>query len=199
MDQTLGHTTKLQSLLDSLNNGNPDAHEKVIEHACERLERLTRRMLRGYSRVKRWEQTGDVLQNSLLRLHRSLLQLRPKTPREFYGLAATQIRRELIDLARRHYADKGIGSNHETDRQEGVPRIEKAVVEPQDLESWTMFHEAVEALPNEQKEVFDLLWYEGMTQPEAGTLLGVSLKTVKRRWQAARLSIHSIMRGELPR
>ena len=88
-------------------------------------------MLREYSKVKRWEQTDDVLQNAMLRLHRSLVEVKPESPRQFYGLAATQIRRELIDLARHHYSEKGIGENHETDRQDGRPRAEKAVaVEP---------------------------------------------------------------------
>ena len=36
------------------------------------------------------------------------------------------------------------------------------------------------SLSDEQREVFDLLWYEGLTQPEAATVLGVSLKTVNR-------------------
>ena len=56
----------------------------------------------------------------------------------------------------------------------------------------------VEKLTDEQREVFDLLWYEGLTQPEAATILGVSLKTVKRRWQDARLFLFEAMRGEAP-
>jgi DNA-directed RNA polymerase specialized sigma24 family protein len=43
-----------------------------------------------------------------------------------------------------------------------------------------------------------LLWYEGLTQPEAATVLGVSLKTVKRRWQDARLFLFEAMKGEPP-
>jgi RNA polymerase sigma factor (sigma-70 family) len=190
----------LQSLLAGLSVGDADARNEIIEHACERLRRLTQRMLREYTKVKRWEQTDDVLQNAMLRLHRSLVQVKPESPRQFYGLAATQIRRELIDLARHHYSDKGVGSNHETDRQDGKPRAEKAVsVEPENLEDWTRFHEVVDDLPDDQREVFSLLWYEGMNQPEACSVLDVSLKTVKRRWQAARLAIHSAMTDDQPR
>jgi RNA polymerase sigma-70 factor (ECF subfamily) len=199
-NQPVGHTTKLQSLLAGLSVGDADARNEIIEHACERLRRLTQRMLREYTKVKRWEQTDDVLQNAMLRLHRSLVQVKPESPRQFYGLAATQIRRELIDLARHHYSDKGVGSNHETDRQDGKPRAEKAVsVEPENLEDWTRFHEVVDDLPDDQREVFSLLWYEGMNQPEACSVLDVSLKTVKRRWQAARLAIHSAMTDDQPR
>ena len=198
----VGHTTKLQSLLAGLGVGDTDAQNEIIEHACERLRKLTRRMLRDYTKVKRWEQTDDVLQNAMMRLHRSLIEVKPESPRQFYGLAATQIRRELIDLARHHYREKGIGANHETDKHEGAARVERAaanVIEPENLEDWTKFHEIVESLPDEQKEVFSLLWYEGLTQPEASSVLDISLRTVKRRWQAARLTIHSAMTDNQPR
>lgn len=48
-------------------------------------------------------------------------------------------------------------------------------------------------------EVFSLLWYEGLSQEEAAALLGVSLRTVKRRWQSARLKIAEAMGDEPPR
>ena len=46
------------------------AREALLSHAAGRLERLARMMLRGYPRLRRWEETGDVLQNALLRLDR---------------------------------------------------------------------------------------------------------------------------------
>jgi RNA polymerase sigma-70 factor (ECF subfamily) len=58
--------------------------------------------------------------------------------------------------------------------------------QPEDLEGWSAFHAQVEALPDEEREVVGLLFYEQMTQQEAATVLAVSLRTVKRRWQSAR-------------
>jgi len=201
-DTSVGHTEKLQSLLHEFKIGDSAAISKIIEHACDRLQKQTRKMLGDFSKVKRWELTDDVLQNSLIRLHRSLLEIKPESPRQFYGLAATQIRRELIDLARRHYAQTGIGQNHHTDNPNLPARINvssSTSVEPNSLEDWTRFHEAVEILPDEQKEVFELLWYQGFTQQEISTMLDVSLRTIKRRWQEARLTIHAAMDGEQPR
>ncbi len=40
--------------------------------ACERLTRLARKMLKDFGRVRRWEETDDVVQNALLRLYRTL-------------------------------------------------------------------------------------------------------------------------------
>ena len=76
-----GHTTRLQSLLRQHADGNETFSAEIIEHACERLERLTRKMLNGYRKVKRWEETGDVLQNAMIRLHRSLTLVKPASPR----------------------------------------------------------------------------------------------------------------------
>jgi RNA polymerase sigma-70 factor (ECF subfamily) len=40
-----------------------------------------------------------------------------------------------------------------------------------------------------------LLFYEGLTQEEAATVLGVSLRTLKRRWQSARCRLHDALNG----
>ncbi len=57
-------------------------------------------MLREFPNVRRLADTGDVFQGAILRLLRSLRQLDPPpaTMREFLGLAAAHIRRELLDL-----------------------------------------------------------------------------------------------------
>jgi len=186
----MGHTTKLRHWLTFLGQGDSEARGHVIDHACERLRLLTRKMLRGYPGVRRWSETDDVLQNAMIRLHRSLAEVKPQSPRQFYGLAATQIRRELIDLARHYYGAEGIGASHHTDGEKAVESAPHDHFIPENLESWTEFHEQVERLPDEQRDVVSLLWYEGLSQPEAARVLGISLATVKRRWQAARLVLY---------
>lgn len=193
-----GHTTRLNGWLAEMRRGDVTARNEVIAHACDRLRTLTHRMLRGFKRVRRWAETDDVLQNALLRLNRAMAEVQPESPRQFYALAAQQIRRELLDLARQHYGPHGIGTNHDTDRRPATEQQTDVAEEPSDLDAWTRFHEQVERLPDDQREVFDLLWYEGLTQPEAATVLGMSLKTVKRRWQDARLFLFEAMRGEPP-
>src|SRR5262249_22104976 len=70
--------------------------------------------------------------------------------------------------------------------------------EPSRLAAWSEFHEQIGALPDEEREVFDLLWYQGLSQAEAAELLEVSGRTVKRRRQAARLKLHEALQGEVP-
>lgn len=151
--------------------------------------------MRTNQRVRRWTETDDVLQNSLIRLHRSLAEVRPESARQFYGLATTHIRRELIDLARKHFGAEGVGANHLTDG--GIAAENKSnAAEPETIEAWAEFHEVVDDLPEPEREVVDLLWYEEMTQPEAAEVLGISLATLKRRWQSARIRLSEHLDGE---
>jgi DNA-directed RNA polymerase specialized sigma24 family protein len=199
MEGVRGHTTRLDRWLDGLRRGDVEARNEIIELACERLRTLARRMLRGYPGVRRWSETDDVLQGAMMRLHRSLAEVRPETARQFYGLAAAQIRRELIDLARHHNGPEGGGANHHTDGGGDAVGVEPdGRAGPQGRDDWTAFHEHAGRLPEGQRAVFGLLWYDGLTQPEAAAVLGVSLATLKRRWQEARISLFEAMRGEPP-
>ena len=57
------------------------------------------------------------------------------------------------------------------------------------LDDWAQFHQAVETLSDQEKEVVSLLYYQGLTQEAAAELMGVALRTVKLRWQSAKLNI----------
>jgi RNA polymerase sigma-70 factor (ECF subfamily) len=200
-------TIQIQGCIDRLRQGDGAAREELIGLACERMERLTRKMLRDYPRVHRWEQTQDVLQNASMRLYRSLEHVTPESVVDFFKLASLNIRRELLDLVKHYYGPRGMGKNHATvgNRPDsdgsGPPSpLEKPDVsgEPAHLAQWGEFHEHVEKLPDEEREVVDLLFYQGLTQEEAAAILKVSDRTVKRRWQAARLKLHEALQGGLP-
>jgi RNA polymerase sigma-70 factor (ECF subfamily) len=204
MDERNGETTRIGRLLDQLRDGDGAARDRLLGLACQRLRRLAHAMLRDFPGVARWEGTDDVLQNATLRLCRALKGATPESPRSFFNLAAVQIRRELIDLARHHYGPHGMGAHHESvgpsDARRGPGSDSPAADtdEPGRLAGWTEFHEQVEALPDEQREVFDLVWYQGLTQAEAAALLGVTERVVKWRWRAARLALHRALEGESP-
>ncbi len=204
MDRASQQIEQLQVWIDRMQAGDPTARDQLLGHACERLRRLTRKMLKDFARVKRWELTDDVLQNAMLRLWTALGQVKPRSARDFYTLAALQIRRELIDLVRQYYGPKGIGANQasnvQLDSSAGTPPADVAnsTLEPSQLAIWSEFHERVDTLPEEEREVFDLLWYQGLTQADAAALLGISEATLRRRWLAARERLHRALKGELP-
>lgn len=191
-----GSDTQLQGYLDQSLTGNPAAKDALLNHACDRLLRLTRKMFHGQPRLRRWLQTDDVFQGSLVRLHRALSQTDVRDVRHFFNLATVQIRRELLDLARKHFGRHGICRNHHTDFQapdETGGSLHRLSAEPENLEAWEEFHRRVAALPEKEREVFGLLYYEGLEQAEAAKVLGVSERTVRNRWTRAKL----LLAGEL--
>ena len=198
----------IQGCLDRLRAGDESARLELIRAACGRLERLTRKMLGGWRRVHRWEETGDVMQNAMVRLCRSLAEVKPVRAADFFRLAALHIRRELHDLAKHYYGPRGLGANHATAAWQPPSGDESAdslaweplgtEEDPVSLAAWSEFHEQVERLPEEEREVFDLLWYQELSQGEAAELLGVSERTVKRRWASARLRLHRALGEMLP-
>lgn len=193
--------TKLHNLIELAATGDDAARDALLDHACERLVKLTRKMLNGYPNLRRWEQTDDVCQNAMLRLHRALERVEIESVRHFFNLAAVQIRRELLDLAKHHFGPHGGGANHHTNGHPADDEggsVHSTPHEPTSLEQWSEFHSEVEKMPDEEREVFDLLWYEGLSQEEAAQALGMSLRTLKRRWQAARLKLYEAMDGQRP-
>jgi RNA polymerase sigma factor (sigma-70 family) len=198
----LGQTTEAGDLLHRLRAGDDSARDRLIALALGRFVALARAMLRRYPHVRRWEETDDLLQAALMRLHRGLAVVRPEDVPHFDNLAATQIRRELIDLARSYHGPEGVGANHHTDGIDPGGRLARAADEsgqPESLEEWTAFHEAVGRLPEEERQVTGLLWYRGLTHAQAAEALGVATKTVQRRWASARLMIRDALDGEPPR
>ncbi len=194
----VGETTEAGELLDRLRGGDESARERLIALARGRFVALARAMLRRHPRVRRWEETDDLLQAALVRLHRSLAAVRPEDVAHFDNLAATQIRRELIDLARSYQGPQGLGANHHTDGFDPGSRLDGVADgsgPPESLEAWTAFHEAVGKLPEEERQIMELLWYRGLTHAQAAEALGVATKTVQRRWASARLLIRDALDG----
>ncbi len=87
-------------------------------------------MLRDFPKVHRWEETDDVFTEAVSRLHQCLETVQPESPRHFYNLAATHVRRVLIGMTRRYYGPLGLGANHDTNAvkepladSQGDPRL----------------------------------------------------------------------------
>lgn len=179
------------------------ARTALVGIAAERMQALARRMLAGAPQVRRWTETDDVVQNALVRLYRALGSMIPNDPQHFVRLAALQVRRELIDLTRRMRNPESLAANHDTNvLGDGSHRVEGAVAGEADdlprLAEWTRFHETVEALPDDDRSLFGMVWYLGLTQDEIADLLGCSPRTVRRRWDEAKQAFTQAFRAEPP-
>lgn len=210
IEPSLAQISQVQRWLARLQQGDEEARKELINASCERLRNLAHVMFKDYPRLRRWEETADVLQNAMLRLYRALETVMPASPRDFYRLAALQIRRELLDLSRHYFGPQGKGRHQH--QAGGTPTTRdgpsgsslagdvpaNSSLRPDRLAVWNEFHQQVSALPEEQREVFDLIWYQGLSYTDTAELLDVCARTVKRRWQSALVKLHDALHGDLP-
>lgn len=184
----------IEAALERLRSGDESAIGDLISVAFPRLEALSRRMLATYPAVAVHEQTHDVLNQGCLRLAAALRKTIPTSKLHFQRLAARHIRFTLGDLKRHYYGPQGYGRNVAVYGQwapddsvaEPAHSPPCQTLDPVRLAEWTEFHRAVDELPEPHRVLFDLLYYAGMSQREAATVLGVAENTIQLRWQRAR-------------
>jgi RNA polymerase sigma-70 factor (ECF subfamily) len=182
--------------------GEPEAVNALFGAISQRLEHITRKMLRGFPAVHACTETADVLQSSLLRLLHTLRRVQPESTRHFFNLAAVHVRRELLDLARRFRGAglaRSVPADATTDSGGAGPVPAAApLAQDEDLDLWCRFHEAVDQLPAEEREVLGLVFYHGWTQAQVAELFQVNQRTIRRRWQSACLQLHQLVGEKLP-
>jgi RNA polymerase sigma factor (sigma-70 family) len=180
-DQT---TVAVQRYLDELAQLPGDAPAEpviraLIERSVDRLHVLCETLLlRSYPRLTRPPlnlQAEEMLSSVVDRLLKALRETRPPTVRQFFGLANQHMRWELNDLARR--LDKEAPALELREAMVAAPRSSESGLS-QDARRML---EAIDRLPEHEKEVFSLIRIQGMTANEVANIVGCSLKTIQRR------------------
>jgi RNA polymerase sigma factor (sigma-70 family) len=177
-------TLAVQRYLDELAGVTGDASAEpliraLIGRSIDRLHLLcSTLLLRSYPRLAKPPlnlEPDEMLSSVVDRLLKALREIRPSTVRQFFALANQHMRWELNDLARR--LDKETPALGLPDAGIASPETSGSQLSPNTLR----ILEAIESLPEEEREVFDLVRIQGFTQVEAADVLGVSPKTVQRR------------------
>src|SRR4051812_36046141 len=109
------------------------------------------------------------------RLLKALRGARPATVRQFFALAGQHMRWELNDLARR--LDNQPAAVELRDGLLAAPASSDSNLSPEGRR----LLEGIDALPEDEREAFDLVRIQGLTHGEAAEVLGVAVKTVQRR------------------
>ncbi len=192
----------LQDLLDALQRGeNVQAvKDQLIARAYQRLQQMAHRMLGSYDRDKLDEETNGLVAEAYLRLNRSLTDLKPETVRQFFGFAALQMRRHLLDklraihgrgeVKRPKVASLDPGGNHES----AMP-IELA--DAGKIPIWTSIDilESLDKLDERQRECLVMQHWYGFTHQEIASLMGVSTKTIQRLSNLAFIQLNELLKG----
>jgi RNA polymerase sigma factor (sigma-70 family) len=150
----------------------------LLDRAVRRLHHLSASLLhRSYPRLMRPPlnlQVDELLGTVVERLLKALREARPATVRQFFALASQHMRWELNDLARR--LDEQPAAVELRDGLMPAPASSDSGLSP----AGRRILEAIEGLPEGEREAFDLVKIQGLTYAEAAEVLGVSLRTVKR-------------------
>jgi RNA polymerase sigma-70 factor (ECF subfamily) len=201
-------TAVLQGQLERAMTGDAEARQRLLELTRDRLMRHARHFLHHrYARLEPFAQTDDVVQQ----LYVKILQNDDRfwinadgepirTVAEFFGRTSAWMRDVLCDLLRK---ECGRGDNRpaalslDGGSSDAGPRYDpsSSTLNAEKVQRWTEFHEVVARLPDDLRAVFDLLWYQGMSQAEAAALLGIAVRTVKLRWMKARLQVQEALGG----
>jgi RNA polymerase sigma-70 factor (ECF subfamily) len=176
------HTSAaVQRYLDELAGDSPaePVVRALLGRSVRRLHLLCATLLhRSYPRLTRPPlnlQTEELLGAVAERLLKALREARPRDVRQFFALANQHMRWELNDLARR--LGEQPAAVELRDDLVPAPPSSGSGLSP----DGRRILEAIGELAEDEREVFDLVRVQGMTQVEAAQLLGVSTVTVRRR------------------
>ncbi len=173
-------TAVIQRYLEELTGDAPvePVVRSLLDRSARRLQQLCTTVLySGYPRL-----TGpplnlhadEMLGAVVERLLKALREARPTTVRQFFALASQHMRWELNDMAR------GLDGRHVTFGHAGS--LPSPPDSGSDLTSDARrMIAAIDGLPADEREVFDLVRIQGMSHTEVAEMVGVSVKTVKRR------------------
>ena len=180
-------TAVIQRYLDAL-PGDPAAEpiiRELLDRAVGRLRLLCATHLhRSYPRLAQPPvnlETDELLGGVVVGLLTALRTIRPQNVRQFFALACQHMRWQLNDMARR------------LDERPAAALAESGVAAPPESAASGLTPDgrrmlgAIDGLPDDEREAFDLVRIQGLTHAEAAEVVGVSEKTVQRRLNRARL------------
>ncbi len=200
LHENQGNTTAIvQSYVAQLNELPDDTPQdeilrNLLSRAVGRLHMLCATVL--YQRYPRLTQAPlnlqaeELLSSVVERLMKALQKARPAGVRQFFALANQHMLWELNDLARR--LDK---------EDPDLQLLESLAIAPESSgaelsDSARKMLQAIEDLPEQEREVFSLVRIQEVTQVDAAAMLGVSVKTIQRRLNRSLLLLSQALQDE---
>jgi RNA polymerase sigma factor (TIGR02999 family) len=171
----------ITGLLHRWRLGDVEAANQLMELVYGDLHRIAAREMRR-EHGEHTLQTTAILHEAYLRLFQSE-PVAWKDRAHFYAVAARQLRRVLLDHARRAHSEKRGGSIVKLSLLEsdvaGVDMDQRLVA----LDAALV---RLEELDPRAAKIVELRYFGGLTEADAAEVLGISVATVKRDWDFAK-------------
>jgi RNA polymerase sigma factor (TIGR02999 family) len=188
---TSSDKTPITILLQRLKEGDRAAESKLMEVVYDRLRRIARREMQR-------EHRGHTLQPSELvsQLYIRLLHGAPvdwQNRAHFFALAARNMRRILVDHAKKNSAEKHPPAHLRVSLDDAFPSVD-----PQS-EELLVLDQALQRLASwdeRQAQIVEMRVFAGLTVEEAAAAMGISERTVKSDWAMARAWLFEELSGK---
>jgi RNA polymerase sigma factor (TIGR02999 family) len=177
------------TLLRAWSEGDVRARDRLMPVVYAELHRRAAAYLRRERRDHTLQPTA-LVNEAYLRLvdQRAAWQNRG----QFLGVAAQMMRRVLVDHARRGRMAKRSGKWLRVTLHESVAEVAGPDVEILDLDRALT---RLAAFDPRKSEIAELRFFGGLSLEETAGVLGLSVATVERDWQAARAWLFAALKG----
>lgn len=171
---------RVTALLRRMSAGDREAAGELLRFVYDELHEIARRRLRG--------NPGSTLQTTAL-LHEAWLKIAAREGTawqdrtHFLAVAASAMRQIVIDHARKKRAEKRPGRAVELPLDALQVDLEERSL---DLVRLDDLLERLGRVDTELTRIVELRFFAGLKQEEVAEALGVSSRTVDRRWKVAR-------------
>ena len=184
-DRAITPFTDITTLLNEAGAGDNRASQQLLQLISGELHRLAAHYMRG-ERKDHVLQPTALVNEMYIKLFHGGAPLTVNNRSHFFALAATQMRRILVDYARSESTDKRKGINvefneifHGTgDRERDIVALDDALKD-------------LEAIDDDASQVVELRFFGGYTHEEIATIMESNVAKVRRDWEFARAWLYN--------
>lgn len=191
MEEQPGPGEVTQLLID-WRQGREEAGGEIIALLYRELERMAGSYLRNERSGHTLEPAGLVSELYVRMMKGAVVPYQDRA--HFFAVAARQLRRILVDYARKR---KGRGEERFFVTLSGL-ESSAAGMKPEDIEALEEAMHELEKLDDRAHKVVELRFFAGLKEDEVAELLGLSRTTMKRDWAFARAFLISKMGRQSP-
>jgi RNA polymerase sigma factor (TIGR02999 family) len=187
------HPAQITQLLTAARAGDREAFNAVFAHVYDEIRAIAHRQLRRMGGAETLNTTA-VVHEAYLKLM-GAENVASGDRAHFFNLAARAMRQVLVDHARTRARKKRGGGVRPFLLDEIDAPIEERASELVDLDEALG---RLALLSERLARVIELRFFGGLSVEEAAQVLGVTDRTVKRDWRAARAFLYTELAGEGP-